>query len=102
MPLSVKRLSGFLFYALALLLLVGIITVRRGFMTDTLPPILSSLDLPLLGVAMLYGGMSLYQSLTRRGPSTVLAWAIAVPLLLFYIFCVVLNFWYPLKLLGAA
>ena len=50
-------------------------------------------DLPLAVTALLFGGTSLYQSVTRKGPSTTLAIVIGLPLTVFFVAMVVFNFW---------
>ncbi len=93
---SLRRASGFLFYFLGVITLVLIVLSRRGIAGGLLPVI----DLPLIFVGLLYGGASLYGSLTREKSSTVLAVSIFVPLaILFILFCW-LNFAYSFPDLG--
>lgn len=63
---SLHRASAFLFFLLGATILILMILTRHGFMAGTLTPILYSLDLPLLGIGMLYGGTSLYRSLSHE------------------------------------
>lgn len=96
MSASLHRISSILFYSLGTLVLVGLLLVRRGVMLDGLYPILNSLDLPLIGAAMVYGGTSLYRSLTRSGKTSMpLAMVISIPLLLLFTFFVYANFFLP-------
>lgn len=56
-------------------------------------------DLPLALVAVLYGGTSLYRSVKRKdGVSVPLLILIGIPLLAFFTFLIVLNFWNVLGL----
>jgi len=51
-------------------------------------------DLPLILSAILYGGLSLYLSISKtEKPSTVAAVIIGVPLTALFIFLLLLNFW---------
>ena len=51
-------------------------------------------DLPLLLTGMLYGGLSVYQSLhTKDHPSHPLLFFLGLPLLALFLFFVILNFW---------
>ena len=51
--------------------------------------------LPLLCVALLYGGLSIYLSLTQeQKPSRPLAMGIAAPLAIMFVVLVVLKFWH--------
>ncbi len=96
---AVRRASGFLFYAFGILLLTVFMLVKRGFMTDA-APYLHIFDLPIIFVAMLYGGSSLYVSLSRGKKSLPLLMTIFVPLgVLFTIFCW-FNFALPFAELG--
>jgi hypothetical protein len=97
---SLRRASGFLFYAAGIITLVLIVLSRRGItvmQTDRLLPVI---DLPLLFIGMLYGGTSLYGSLTRGRSSPVLGASIFVPLGILLLFFLWLNFAYPLPDIG--
>ncbi len=84
---SLRRASAFLFYIGGIVLLVMIILVRRGFFPAG-APYLHVLDLPILLITMLYGGSSLYVSLSRGKKSLPLLLGIFVPLgVLFVLFC---------------
>lgn len=50
-------------------------------------------DLPLALAAITFGGTSLYTSLTSGQPSRLKATLIAIPLIAFIAFLIVLNFW---------
>jgi hypothetical protein len=49
-------------------------------------------DLPLLALGLLYGGLSIYRSLTDK-PSRTLGIAIGLPLTLLFLLGCVANFW---------
>ena len=83
---AVRKASGFLFYAFGTLLLVVIVLVKKGVMTGA-APYLHVADLPIIFIAMLYGGSSLYVSLSRGKKSLPLFIVIFVPLgVLFAVF----------------
>lgn len=84
---TIRSASGFLFYTLGIVLLALIVLVKRGLLT-VVAPYLHVLDLPMLFIAMLYGGSSLYTSLARGKTSVPLFLVIFVPLgALFVAFC---------------
>lgn len=97
---SLRRASGFLFYFIGIITLVLIVLSRRGIAAGLTGGLLPVIDLPLIFVGLLYGGTSLYGSLTREKSSTALAMSIFVPLaIIFIIFCW-LNFAYPFPEMG--
>jgi len=56
-------------------------------------------DLPFALVAILYGGLSLYRSLNpNEKPAKMLKLTIAIPLIAFFVFLVILNYWEVLGL----
>lgn len=76
-------------------MIVLIVVARRGMLPDAAMPVLHSLDLPLLFIAMLFGGSSLYVSLTKEAPSRAVFVVIFFPLaVIFGVFCW-LNFGFP-------
>ncbi len=84
---AVRKASGFLFYTCGLLLIIVLVLVKRGLFTVG-APYLHIFDLPILFIAMLYGGSSLYVSLSRGKKSLLLLLTIFVPLgVLFAVFC---------------
>lgn len=84
---SIRSTSGFLFYTLGVVLLALIVLVKRGLL-PLVAPYLHVLDLPMVFIAMLYGGSSLYTSLARGKSSLPLLLVIFVPLVvLFAVFC---------------
>jgi hypothetical protein len=51
-------------------------------------------DLPLLLMGMIYGGLSLYLSVTHpKKSSRLVGLVIMIPLILIFLFFVILNFW---------
>lgn len=84
---AVRKASGFLFYTVGILLIIVLVLVKRG-LVPAVAPYLHIADLPILFIAMLYGGSSLYVSLSRGKKSLPLLLVIFVPLgVLFAIFC---------------
>jgi hypothetical protein len=92
---SIRTASGFLFYALGVLLIAMIVLVKRGLLLGV-APYMHVLDLPILLIAIVYGGSSLYVSLSRGKKSPLLLLTIFVPLsIVFALFCW-FNFAMPL------
>lgn len=89
----IQTLSAILFYILgastflAYLLWVNAIATKQSLLW------LQTIDLPLEVVALLFGGISVYQSMTPEKPSRSLALWIAIPLLLVFLLSVFLKFW---------
>ncbi len=84
---AVRRASSFLFYLISIPFLVVLVLVQRGFLASIVP-YLHIADLPMILIAMLYGGSSLYTSLSRGKKSLVLLMTIFIPLgVLFAVFC---------------
>lgn len=89
-----QQLSGFFFYALGISFLVSYILLRNSVWPWLSSLWLQSADLPFALCALLYGGLSLYASISVPGKtSKTLAWIIGVPLLIVFLLLVVLNFW---------
>lgn len=95
---ALKRSSGFLFYALAIVMLIGILLVRRNISVDQIAPVLHVLDLPLLLAAMLYAGSSFILSI-RSGSRARIVITILTILILggLFAFLAYLNFEYPAR-----
>lgn len=89
---AIRRSSAVLFYLLGLIVLMFIVMLNKGWMSEGMRPYLNTLDLPLLFVAILYGGSSLYLSLSKGEKSMPLALAVFVPLGLLFVFFCWLNF----------
>lgn len=87
-------LSAVVFYLLGAVAFGAYIAFKNGFWVDRAEFVLSIIDLPLLVVGALYGGLSVYRSLkSEHAPSPILAFFIALPLILVIGFFGVLNFW---------
>lgn len=83
---AVRKASGFLFYVSGILLIVAIVLVKSG-LASGVAPYMHIADLPILFVAMLYAGSSLYVSLSRGKKSLPLLLITFVPLgVLFAVF----------------
>jgi|GEM_PF-3406363 len=84
---SVRKASGFLFYTVGFFLIVILVLVKRGLFVGA-APYLHVFDLPIIFIAILYGGSSLYVSLSRGKKSLLLLLSIFAPLgVLFSVFC---------------
>jgi hypothetical protein len=84
---AVQRASAFLFYTVGTIAIVLIVLAKRGMLGDAATPYLHILDLPILLIAMLYGGSSLYTSLSKGKKSLPLLMVVVVPLgVLFAVF----------------
>ncbi len=88
------RLSAFFFYVLGGSFFVAYLLLRNSVWPQASALWLQVADLPFALSAILYGGLSLYASLSTPGkPSRLLAWGIAVPLGLLFVLLLVMNFW---------
>lgn len=87
-------LSAVLFYLLGLAAF-GAYVLLKNDIGGTYPQfLLMIIDIPLLVVGALYGGISVYRSLKEdHAPSPILGIFIALPLILVVGFFAVLNFW---------
>ncbi|MBI3618576.1 hypothetical protein HY213_00905 [Candidatus Peregrinibacteria bacterium] len=86
------QLSAVFFYLLGGSFFVAYLFLRNNI-GDTWPAWwLQVADLPLALSALMYGGLSLYQSLTIKGHSRALGWTIGVITGVFFLFLVFLNF----------
>lgn len=93
---DLKKLSGFFFYTLGCVTLFALVSLKRGWSPSFAMSMLSSIDLPLILTAMLYGGSSFYLSLKRDGSwSLPLALAIGVPLGLLFLLFAYMDLWLP-------
>ncbi len=87
-------LSAFLFYLLGLSFFTAYILSINNILATVMKQWLHSMDLPLLLVALLYGGTSVYLSLTaERKPSQGLAWSLTIPLMIIFLAAATLKFW---------
>ncbi len=90
---ALRRASAVLFYALGAFILVAIVLVQRGLFASSLTLLLNILDLPLILVALIFGGSTLLSSLKRdSSPSPVALTIVFLPLLLAFAFFLYLNF----------
>ena len=89
---SLRRASAALFYALGIIVILGIIFVNRGYWVSGFTTLLNVLDLPLLLVGMLFGGSSLVVSLSKGNPSKALVISVFVPLMILFLIMMYLNF----------
>ena len=88
------QLSAFFFYLLGSSFFVAYVMFRQSFGWQWPVWWMQVADLPLAASAILYGGLSVYLSMSgKKGSSKTIAWLIGVPLGGFFIFLVVLNFW---------
>lgn len=88
-----KHLSAWLFYLLGLSFF-GAYFLLRNDMGGAWPGWwMRVADLPLLLFAILFGGISLYQSVTRNGSSVAKALVIGIPLVSAFVAMTILNFW---------
>ena len=92
-------LSAFFFYPLGLSFFIAYLFFRNdigGIWTQWWMQIA---DLPMAFVALVYGGTSLYLSLTNKEhPSRILAIMIGTVLIVVFAFLYALNFWDVLRL----
>lgn len=93
------RISAVFFYALAGSFFVSYLLLRNEIGLPWTEWWMKIADLPLALAAALYGGTSLYRSVKRNeGTSWFLLILIGLPLLAFFTFLIVLNFWNVLGL----
>jgi len=86
--------SSFFFYLLGGSFFVAYLLVRNEVGAPWAVWWLKVADLPLIAVAILYGGTSLYLSVKRKeGVSWPLFIFIALPLFALFLFLCALNFW---------
>lgn len=87
-------LSAFLFYLLGLSFFAAYLLSVNNIIAAPAKQWLHSMDLPLLLVALLYGGTSVYLSLTaERKGSTGLALSLLIPLMIVFFAATILKFW---------
>jgi len=99
MTQQLHRISAVLFYLLAISFFVTYLLLINEILPFKSAWWLQRMDLPLALTAILYGATSFYLSLHHKESfSPVLAILIAVPLILFFIFLSLLNFWEVLGL----
>lgn len=94
---AVRRVSAFLFYVLGAVAIVSIVMVMRNIQTQTMTTVLNIIDLPLIFVAMLFGGTSFILSVSRERVSVLLAIIVFLILGAAFGFFAYLNFAYPFQ-----
>lgn len=87
-----QNLSAILFYILGSSAFLAYVLWVNSILTAQSLLWLQTIDLPLLCVALLFGGFSLYRSIAQK-PSLTLALWIAIPLVLVFFLSVFLKFW---------
>jgi len=88
------KLTGFLFFILGISLFVAYLLMHNGIYPAESAWWLQRADLSFALTTILYGGTGLYLSIhPKEKPSRTLALVIAIPLVAFFIFIFVLNFW---------
>ncbi len=91
-----KRVSGQFFYALGMIVLLGVFCIRLSFFPSTFESLLSILDLPLLFTGCLFAGTS-FLSTIAHPPSRAISILIWGLLSLFFVGCLTLNFAFPFQ-----
>lgn len=87
-------LAALLFFLLAGSFFAAYALLRNAVLTPWAERWLAAADLPLLLSGLLYGGLSVYVSLTSdRQASRILLLAIGLPLLVFFGAVLFFNFW---------
>ncbi|MDP7645748.1 MAG: hypothetical protein QF400_01150 [Candidatus Peribacteraceae bacterium] len=93
------QLSAFLYLALGISFFAAYFLLKNEMMMTAAAWWMQRADLPFAFVTIMYGGLSLFRSLNpNEKPANALALAITIPLIIFFLFLVVLNFWEVLGL----
>lgn len=92
---AVRRAAGILFYLLGSIVIVLIVLVQRGTLGEGAVTLLNVLDLPLIFLASVFGGMSLYVSIVKDKRSFPVLLLIAVPVGVAIITFAWINFMAP-------
>lgn len=92
---SVRKASAFLFYFLGIVVILIVAAARGGYLPEAVAPFVHVLDLPLLFIAMVYGGSSLYTSLSKGKSSVPLFLTIMIPLGAIFALLIWFNFAIP-------
>lgn len=86
-------LSAALFYVVAGSFFLAYVLLRNGI-GGAIPGVWLEIgDLPLLALGLLYGGVSVYRSLTGEHPSPPLAAGLTLSLFVIFLIAAVANFW---------
>lgn len=90
----IHQLSAMCFYLLGVTFFVAVVLLRNSLGGAWPAFWMQTADLPLLLTAMVYGGLSLYESIRpAHKHSPLIASLIAAPLAAFFLFLAFLNFW---------
>lgn len=94
MELFLKKLSGFLFYALGLSFFVMYLAHKKEWLGQLPLWWFEVLDVPLVIAALLYGGTSLHLSLRSKDNKAVIS-GVLISVILLAVFAVlfVFNYW---------
>ncbi len=92
---AVRRAAGILFYLLGSIVIVLIVLVQRGTLGSGAVTLLNVLDLPLIFLSSVFGGMSLYVSIVKDKRSFPVLLLIAVPVGVAIITFAWINFMAP-------
>lgn len=93
------QLTAFLFFTLGISFFTAYFLLKNQMMMVPSAWWMQRADLPFSLVTILYGGLSLFISLNpKEKPAKALALVIAIPLALFFLILVILNFWEVLGL----
>ncbi len=95
MSAFLHRFGALWFYLLGVSYCIAFLLWRNQFLGDLPAWWMQIADLPLLFAAVLYGGTSVYRSLTHHAEhaSRGLAVTVGLPLTALFLAFVVLNFW---------
>lgn len=95
MPVSryLHTLSAALFYLVGSSCFVAYVLLRNGMGGEAPGLWLNVIDLPLLALGLLYGGLSIYRSLSDGHPSRTLAWGVGIPFTVLFVLAALANFW---------
>ena len=86
------HLSAIFFYALGVTFFLAWMLMKNLILVQPSAVWLQVADLPLIFSAVVYGGLSLYLSL-RSENEKILPWLIGIPLAIFFVLILVMNFW---------
>lgn len=90
---TLHQLSAFFFFLLGATFFLAFVFFKRSFFGVWPAWWLQVADLPLALTALLYGGISLYESLRGGKHSKQLAIGIGLPFIVFFIVILLMNFW---------
>lgn len=96
---TLRGCSAFLFYVLAGSFFIAYLLLQNGIEPVAAAWWLQRGDLPLIGSAFLFGGISFYRSLRPSGEFSLPLFLLTLlPLLILFGFFITLNFWDVLPL----